>query len=170
MNSIRANCTSLKIEISENNTSDLLSIFIEDDGDGMSKDFLEKVIDPFTTTRTTRKVGLGIPLMKANSESCDGMFNIYSELGKGTNLQSTFKHSHIDRPIMGDIASVAGMLFSSHPEVNIQFIYNVDNKEFSLSSEEIKQELGEVSIQEPEVKIMIESILKTELDEIGAEV
>lgn len=169
MNSIRANCTNLEIFIEEDNLKDLITIKIEDNGDGMKKEFLERVIDPFTTTRTTRKVGLGIPLMKANAEACDGSFSISSTPKVGTKLEAIFKLSHIDRPIMGDISSVACMLFCSHPDVNLNFRYKVKENEFSLSSQEINLELDGVSIQEPEVRTMIENILNSELEELNIE-
>ena len=42
-------------------------IKISDDGCGMSEDMVRAVCDPFTTTRKTRKVGLGLPLLKIPS-------------------------------------------------------------------------------------------------------
>lgn len=167
MNSVRANCKELKVEIEENSSKDSIVIKIDDDGDGMEKEFLEKVIDPFTTTRTTRKVGLGIPLMKANAEACEGDLEISSETGVGTKLSAKFKLSHIDRPIMGDIASVMCMLYCSHPEINVVFKYRVNSNEFSLSSKEINQELEGLPINTPEVRLMIEDILKAELAELN---
>jgi len=166
MNSIRAEASSLGIDIIENVNTDNLSIKISDNGFGMDENMVKSVLDPFTTTRTTRKVGLGIPLFKANAESCNGDFSISSKLNIGTNVIVNFQLSNIDRPILGDISSVLSMLFSSHPDIKISFSYTKDKKYFSINTEEIKSELGEISIQEPEVKIMLENIIKTELNEI----
>lgn len=167
MNSIKAKASILEIDIIENTTSDCFSIKIRDNGTGMDRDMLKSVIDPFTTTRKTRKVGLGIPLLKANAENCNGQFIINSEINNGTILQAHFQLSHIDRPILGNISSVISMLFCSHPDVDVIFTFKKNDEKYSLSSNEIKHELQGISIQDLEVKSLVEEIIKTELLELN---
>jgi|LGOV01.1.fsa_nt_gb DNA mismatch repair ATPase MutL len=167
MNSVRADASILGIEIHENTDGDYLSIKITDNGFGMDDEMVKSVLDPFTTTRTTRKVGLGIPLFKANAENCNGNFSLSSKLNIGTKLIANFQLSNIDRPILGNISSVISMLFCSHPDIQISFTYKKDKKKYSLSSEEVKQELQGVSIQDLEIMKLVEEIIQSELDIIS---
>ena len=167
MNSVRAEANKLGVYIIENSNTDILSIIITDNGFGMDKKMVESVIDPFTTTRTTRKVGLGIPLFKANAEGCNGDFTITSELNVGTSVTANFQLSNIDRPILGDISSVMSMIFCSHPDIEVSFAYKKDDSKYNISTVDIKAELDGVSIQEPEVKSAIENIIVSELNELG---
>jgi len=97
-NSVRANASYVELQIIENKVEDSYSITIKDNGDGMDEDMLAKVSDPFFTTRTTRKVGLGLPLLKQNAERTGGHMKISSVLGEGTKTEAVFSHSNIDRP------------------------------------------------------------------------
>ena len=166
-NSIRAEASELVIEIIENTDKDILSIIITDNGFGMNKEMVKNVLDPFTTTRTTRKVGLGIPLFKANAEGCNGSFLITSELNIGTTVTANFQLSNIDRPVLGNISSVMSMIFCSHPDIEVSFAYKKHRSKYTLATKEIKNELGGISIQEPEVLSLVENIIISELNEIG---
>ena len=166
MNSVRAEASRLGVYIIENTKTDILSIIITDNGFGMSEEMVKNVTDPFTTTRTTRKVGLGIPLFKANAEGCNGNFSIISKLNIGTTVTANFQLSNIDRPVLGDISSVMSMVFCSHPDIEVSFSYKKDDTKYGISTEEIKAELGGVSIQDPEVKSAIEDIIVSELNEL----
>ncbi|WP_432664220.1 ATP-binding protein [Wukongibacter baidiensis] len=145
-NSIVAGASVIEIVINENLNEDTLTIIIEDNGKGMSEEEVSKVISPFFTSRTTRKVGLGIPMFKASAEACDGSFKITSEKGKGTYVEAVFKHSHIDRVPIGNMPDTMVVLVSS--DINIDFIYKhiINDKEYMLSTKEIKEVLGEVPI------------------------
>jgi len=166
MNSVRAEANKIGVHIIETTNIDILSIIITDNGFGMDKEMVKSVIDPFSTTRTTRKVGLGIPLFKANAEGCNGGFSIKSELNIGTIVTANFQLSNIDRPILGDISSVMSMVFCSHPDIEVSFTYKKDYNKYNISTEDIKTELGGVSMQEPEVKSAIEEIIVSELNEL----
>ncbi len=166
MNSVRAEASKLGVSIIENVNEDILSIIITDNGFGMDEKMVESVLDPFTTTRTTRKVGLGIPLFKANAEGCNGDFTITSELNTGTTVTAKFQLSNIDRPILGDIASVITMIFCSHTDIEVSFIYTKDSNPYSISTSQIKNELNGVSMQDLEVKSLIEDIINSELNEL----
>ncbi|MEG7531745.1 MAG: ATP-binding protein, partial [Hungatella sp.] len=121
-NSTRAGAKLVTITVDTNLAADRLTIIIEDDGCGMTPDQVSRVIDPFFTSRTTRKVGLGIPFFKYAAESTGGSFTITSSPGVGTKVSAIFGLSHIDRMPLGDISSTIHMLIVYHPET--EFIYH----------------------------------------------
>lgn len=148
-NSVSANAKHIRIAIIEDTGIDQLKLMVEDDGKGMSPEMVQKVIDPFFTTRTTRKVGLGIPLLKAAAEACDGYLKIQSKLGEGTIVEVVFKHSHIDRMPLGNLPSTILNLVVSYPHIFWQLRYQYNNNEFVFDDELIKKELEGLSLTEP---------------------
>ncbi|MGE5633109.1 MAG: ATP-binding protein [Caulobacteraceae bacterium] len=163
-NSVAADANLVEITIIEDIKSDILTIKIKDNGRGMSRELLEKVKDPFVTTRTSRKVGLGIPLMLAACKRCEGELTIESEVNVGTEVTAVFKHSHIDRAPMGNMADtmVSLILSGSGGERTVDFIYKhiVNNCEFRIDTRELKRILGEgVSLSEPEILTWIKDYI-----------
>ena len=158
-NSVRAGATMIQIMIQENLETDLYKIVIEDNGSGMDENTLSDVTNPFYTTRTTRKVGLGIPLLKQNAEMCGGKILLFSELGKGTKLEVYFRHSHIDRPPQGDIASTVKILIAGNPEIDFEYHHAINRDGFHLTTLELKQTLDGIPLNEPEVLAFIESMI-----------
>ena len=150
-NSIKAGAKRVYIGVTESEAADKLSISIEDDGCGMDEDFLRRVTDPFTTTRTTRRVGMGIPLFKMAAEMAGGSFRISSKKGEGTSLLGEFQLSHIDRPPLGDMAGTIAAIVQSTPEMELKYELKTDEGAFTFSTEEPKEVLGDVSLSEPEV-------------------
>src|SRR5690554_5477717 len=118
-NSISANSSLIKIKLYEDGTT--LTLVIEDDGKGIEPSILLKVADPFYTTRTTRKVGMGLSLLKAAAEGCGGDFEIKSQLGKGTVVQTSFKLDHIDCPPLGKMDETLTTLIICNPDID--FVY-----------------------------------------------
>ncbi|NLN71065.1 MAG: sensor histidine kinase [Chloroflexi bacterium] len=165
-NSVSAGADRVSISIDENLQDDLLTIQVEDNGKGMSAETVESIIDPFTTSRTERNVGLGIPLLKHAAESCDGWLSIKSKLGEGTQITVQFKHSHIDRMPLGNIADTLSTLVLGTPDINWVFTVKRNEKEFSFDDQEIKRELGGVSITEPEVIRFIRSYFVESIQEV----
>lgn len=159
-NSISAGAKNIKVQIEENSEKDLLKLSVSDDGRGMSEETVKKVIDPFVTSRTTRKVGLGIPLLKEAAEACNGFFELTSTLGKGTDLCVQFQRSHIDRMPLGDVSTTFQNLFFSNPLVHWMFEYRIDENEFVFDDQEIKDALQGVSITEPEVIRVIRNMFE----------
>jgi anti-sigma regulatory factor (Ser/Thr protein kinase) len=133
-NSVKAGAKNIEIKIEENDNKDFLSIEITDDGQGMKQDMAEKVTDPFVTTRTTRKVGMGLPLLKASAEQAEGSLTIDSVLGKGTKIKAVFKLSHIDRKPLGNMTDTIIALVMFNSETNIKYIHKRNNKEFIFDS------------------------------------
>jgi hypothetical protein len=142
-NSISADATIVEIEIEENLRQDELKIIVCDNGKGMSEEMVAQVVDPFFTTRTTRKVGLGIPLFKASAEACDGSFELCSKLGLGTTLKATFRHSHIDRVPLGSMAETIMTCVMSNPTGDLYYKHQINNKFFVFSTLDIRKVLGE---------------------------
>lgn len=150
-NSVSAKATRIVISVFEDTDNDRLRISVSDNGTGMNEEMIKKVKDPFITSRTTRKVGLGIPLLESAAELCDGFLEIESTQGKGTNLIVEFKRSHIDRMPLGDLPSSFLNLLVGFPQINWVFIYRVNKKVFEFDDQLIKKELEGVSLSEPAV-------------------
>lgn len=160
-NSVRAGATLIRIRVCVSPDKDSLTIRIEDNGCGMTAEQIEKVQDPFYTTRTTRKVGLGIPFFKQAAESAGGSFRIDSEEGKGTVVDASFRLSHIDRMPLGDISSTIYTLAVFHENVEIRYTYVFGENSFTLDTREIRNMLGNnISLSEPEVASFIRSYLE----------
>ena len=119
-NSIRAEASWIQIRICEDPEADLFLIEIQDNGCGMDEATLARVRDPFFTSRTVRKVGLGIPLLQQNAERTGGKVSIVSQPGQGTTLTARFGHSHLDRPPLGDVAETLTLLAAANPAIHFQ--------------------------------------------------
>lgn len=150
-NSLEAGATLIEVIIEEDLVADRLTITIRDNGRGMSQDQLARIADPFFTTRSTRHVGLGIPLFKAAAEHCNGSLTVTSRLGEGTTLQAIFQHSHIDRAPLGDIAGtlLAVILGKS---CDLHYVHRVDGREFAFHTRDVRAILGDVPLTHPEVR------------------
>lgn len=148
-NSIRADASFIKITIEESPSKDVFSFTVEDNGCGMDEEMLKRVSDPFVTTRTTRKVGLGISLLKSCAQQTGGDVKIESKVGEGTTLRAFFSYSHIDRQPLGDIATVMMSLISMNPGIDFYYAHKFEDKEFTLDTKELRAILGEeVSLSE----------------------
>jgi len=137
-NSIQASATKIEIMITEDKSKDLLVIRIKDNGRGMSEETLCKVLDPFYTTRTTRRVGMGLSLLSQAAKESNGSFEINSVIGEGTEVKASFQYSHIDRKPMGDIKSTLISLMISYPEINIIFVHQDEDGTDIIDSNQLK--------------------------------
>jgi hypothetical protein len=158
-NSIRANATLIEIIVTEDKKNDICILLISDNGCGMSKEMVEQATNPFFTTRKTRKVGLGLALLKQNTEMANGRFNIISEVDKGTTVEATFQLSNVDRPELGEIWD--SLYLTMLGNKNLEFIYEhrTNNGTFKFSSAEIRSNIEGVSMQQTEVgKAILEFI------------
>ena len=166
-NSVTAGARHISILVTIDTSADMLTIVIEDDGCGMSEELLSKVTSPFTTTRTTRKVGLGIPMIMQLCEMCEGHFDIQSEVGKGTKLTLSFQASHVDLPPMGSLPETMLTLVNGTPEgIEFKLVYTLDENSFDFDTEEVRQMLGEdVPLNTPEVLSWIRDYIKENIEE-----
>lgn len=165
-NSVRAGASLVKIEVLADTARNTLSITIADNGCGMSGEQLAKVSDPFFTTRSTRKVGLGIPFFKQAAEGTGGSFSIRSKEGAGTVTEAVFVLDSIDRMPLGDMTATIHTLVTCHEEMDFYYRYARDGREFTLDTREMKEILGNVPLSSPEVS----GFLKEYLDENRREV
>lgn len=164
-NSTRAKANNITLEVLENYDADTLTLIFKDDGCGMSAETVEKVTNPFFTTRTTRKVGLGLPLLKQNTEMTGGSMNIESEVGVGTTVTAVFGLTHLDRPPMGDLAGTLVLTIAAHPEIRFLFHFKRtqdgnDTIDYTLDTDELYEALDGVSLQEPEVMAYLKEMVE----------
>ena len=144
-----------------------LTFTVEDDGCGMSPEFLAKVADPFTTTRTTRKVGLGIPMLKQSAEMCGGSFDIQSQQGVGTKLKATFDLGNIDCIPMGDVCDTLLTLVVLNPDrPEFVFLASSPAAQASFDTREVRAALGDVPLNEPDVIAWIRDSINEEFKPI----
>lgn len=150
-NSIKAEAKLITVSF-DLDQSGVLTFTVTDDGRGMSPEFLQKVTDPFTTTRTTRKVGLGIPMLQQSAEMTGGRLSLTSQLGKGTVIGATFDLHHIDCIPMGDICDSLLTLIILNP-ARPEFVYRAKSPDRSASfdTREVRAALGDVPLNEPDV-------------------
>lgn len=140
-NSIAAGASQVAICIRKDTRNDELVITVKDNGQGMDDELIAKVMDPFITSRTTRKVGLGIPLLKQAANACNGDLTIQSQPGKGTLLTAKFQECHIDRMPIGNLADTFLTLLLGTPEVNWVLDYQVNDEIFHFDDTEVKEVL-----------------------------
>ena len=150
-NGVSAGAQNITITIVEDLRADRLTLTVEDDGRGRDAAMVEQVTNPFITTRTTRKVGLGIPLLKLAAEMCDGGLTVESTPNVGTTVNVDFQRSHIDRMPLGDVAGTMLSLLIGWPQVHWVLRYRVDDEEFVFDDAPIKEELGDLPLSDPEV-------------------
>lgn len=165
-NSITANATNIQITLNIDEEKDKLQIIIWDNGCGMGEEFLKKVTNPFTTTRTTRKIGLGIPLFKAGCEACNGSFKITSVKNQGTKVKAEYRLSHIDRPPLGELAETIHTIITVNPEINIDFSCSVGKKVFILKTKVLKETLQGLPLNHNDVSIWLLGFLQDGLKEL----
>lgn len=159
-NSINAGAKNIEIKIIEDSSKDLLIIEIEDDGKGMDTDTIANVTNPFFTTRTTRRVGLGLAFLEESANSAGGKLSVVSELQKGTKVIAEFQLSHIDRKPVGNIADTLVTLVSTNEEVNIRYIENKNRSKFIFDTRDIKSIFPGMHINSTEVLILIKKYIQ----------
>lgn len=166
-NSISAKADTIQIIVEEDQTADRLRMCVVDNGVGMSDEMVKRVVDPFVTSRTTRKVGLGIPLLKAAAEACNGQLKIQSAPGKGTTLTVEFQESHIDRMPLGNLAETILTLVVGSPEVHWIFKYTVNGQAFEFDNQPLRETLGDVPLTDPAVLKYLRENLETGIAEVS---
>lgn len=159
-NSIHANATLIQVLIIDSIKQNIIEIKIIDNGCGIAPKNITSVCDPFYTTRTTRKVGLGIPFFKESIEATGGTFTISSSLGNGTKVTGIFIKDHLDTPPMGNIVDTILTLIQADEKIDYLFEYATDDFTFKLDTKKIKEILGDVLINQPEIIIWLKDFIK----------
>ena len=158
-NSVAAGAAHVDITLAEEGGD--IALTIADDGRGMSPELLATVSDPFTTTRTTRKMGLGLPLLRLAAEQTGGSLDIESTLGVGTTVRALFRGGHIDCPPVGDMAGTVTLLVQGAPELELTYVHRAGGRSFRLDTRALRAELGEgISLAEPEVVLWLRDYLQ----------
>ncbi len=166
-NGIRAGGTLLIIDVRESTADDLLTFSVEDNGRGMPVEKAERLDDPFVTTRTTRRVGLGLSLLASAARRCAGDISVQTTPGRGTRVTATFGHSHIDRAPLGDLASTLCVLIAGNPHIDFRYSHKVDEKEFVIDTRDLKTELGGLALGEPNVAHFLTEFIRRSLAELA---
>ncbi len=165
-NSVAADAKSIDLTLEED-AQHLCCLTVADNGKGMSPEFLANVTDPFTTTRTTRKVGMGLPLLRMMAEQTGGRLEIESEVGVGTAVTVWFQADHIDCPPLGDMPSTVALLIQGAPDVEWTYRHATPKGDFTLDTRELRTILGpDVPLSEPDVTLWIQEYLQEQEQEI----
>ncbi len=156
-NSVEAGASHIELSIVEDLAVDTLTITVTDDGRGMDAATVQKLTDPFYTTRKTRHVGLGVPLLASAAEHCDGRLVVESEPGIGTTVTATFRHSHIDRAPLGNMVDTLLAFVLAEPKppqqpIELSYRHCVDGRAFELDTAAIRRELAGVPFSHPGVR------------------
>ncbi len=167
-NSVRANARLIEIIINEDPAADRYSLQITDNGKGIEPEMLLTVSDAYTTSRTSRKVGLGLPLLRQNAEQAGGGFSIASQLGQGTQVLAWFGHKHLDRPPLGDIAGVLVQLFAAFPEIVFIYKHQTTKGDYVCDTREIMESLDGTPLHQSDIRKFVIEMIDENLDEIGA--
>ena len=170
-NSINAKAKTVHIDVREDFRTNQLIAVVEDDGVGMTDEMTKQIMDPFFTSRTERKVGLGIPLLKESAEATHGGMKITSTLGEGTKIEATFQHSHIDRMPLGDLPSTFLTLTLAHPEVHWVFRYTFNppykgsSRVFEFDDQPLKEAIDGLPMTHPDVLAYLRSTFQDGIEE-----
>jgi len=169
-NAREAGASLVRLTIDEDLGADRLTIVVEDNGPGMDEETLKEVLDPFFTTRTTRHVGLGLPLFAAAAERCDGDLKVESALGQGTRVTATFQHSHIDRAPLGRIADTLLAFLMGELPCDLVYLHRRNGQEFSLDTRIVRQEVGQIPFSHPAVREWIREYIEQEEENLTCSV
>jgi len=165
-NSLTAGASVIKLTVNEDITGDLLTIEIEDNGKGMTAQQVMSLEEPFFTSRTTRRVGMGIPLFKQSAVQSSGDLKVFSELGLGTKVTATFRYSHIDRPPLGDLANSFILMVSANPQKEFYLKYIYNGSEYIFDTVEVKEILDGLPLNNPSVIKMLNGMVDENIKDI----
>lgn len=158
-NSVKAKASLITITVNESLNADTLTITIADNGCGMSEETAQAAVDPFYTTRTTRKVGLGLPFIKMAAEMTGGSFSIESAVGAGTSVKAVFGLRHIDRMPLGDMCSTMLTLISGSPQIDFVYTHLSGGQDFTMDTRQFREILGDVPLNAPEVLTFVKDYI-----------
>ncbi len=168
-NSIRAGAKLIEISVDEDSENNLLTIEIKDDGHGMDQNTVQKVLDPFYTTKTVRRIGLGLPLLKDAAERSGGTFQINSQENQGTTVKATFGLRHLDRQPLGAIINIMVILIISNSDIDFFYKHRHNDRRFEMDTREIRKEIEDVPINHPQIIKYIRGTMEEGLREIEPE-
>ena len=166
-NSVRADASLIEISVIENTGDSTLEVVIRDNGCGMTAEQVENVIDPFFTTRTTRRVGLGVPFFKMACEMTGGSFDIKSKVGVGTTVTAVFHTDSIDCMPLGNIEDTIHSLVTLNGHIDFLYVRKIDENDFTLDTKELREILGDIPFNEPQVSMFIRNYIIENSNELA---
>lgn len=166
-NAISAGAQNIEILIDENEQTDLLTIKVIDDGWGMDEEYVKKAVNPFTTSRKTRRVGMGLPLLKQAAIECNGDLTIASKLSEGTTVHIWFTHSHINRMPIGNMVATIITLLIDGSHFDLQYIHRINSQQMVFDTRQIRQVLEDVPLNHPDVIEWVRQSLQSEIVELS---
>lgn len=165
-NSVRAGARQIDLEITVDTASDRLSLLIADDGSGMNPGQLSRATDPFFTSKSGKKTGMGLPLLDEAARLSEGSMKVESSPGAGTRVRATFRLSHIDRKPMGRIADTMVALIAGYPDADFTLTVVGDGIRFNFSTREIKKKFKDLKINSPAVLSFIRRLVDENTEEL----
>ena len=165
MNSVKAGARTLTLKIYDSWTDNVIRMTIIDDGCGMSEEMASRAADPFTTSRTTRKIGMGLAFMKGLTETCNGSFELKSQVGVGTEVIAEVEKECIDTPPLGDLGEISMETIQANPDIDYILEYTTDSNQFVFTSMEVRKELDGVSLMEPEILLWIKEYINQGIEQ-----
>jgi len=166
-NAIAAGADTIDIRVAERPSADNLTITLHDNGRGMPPDKLHHLDDPFVTTRRTRRVGLGLSLLTAAAKRCEGGVTATVQPGKGTTVTAVFRHSHIDRAPLGDIAGTLATLIVGSPHIDFIYTHSVEERAFILDTRRLKSE--GLALSDPLTAAQLQELIRRSLAGLAGE-
>jgi hypothetical protein len=167
-NGITAGAGCMQIRVDENRRQDLLTLAVSDDGRGMPTAKLNNPGDPFITSRTNRRVGMGLSLLAAAAQRCGGRLEIETEAGRGTRTAATFRYSHIDRAPLGDMAATITSLILGNPGIDFVYTHIIDGAEFTLDTRELREGPADNSLADPVVLQRLAQSIRDTLNRLAS--
>ena len=159
-NGAEAGATRVEILVDEDPATDTLRIVVTDNGRGMDADTAGRALDPFFTTRQTRVVGLGLPLLRQAAEAAGGGLHVASEPGAGTRVEALFGLTHLDRAPLGDVETTVLVLMASHPDVDLDWTHRRGDREYSLAAADLRSALDGASLGSPAGLALLRSAVR----------
>ena len=165
-NSVSAGATHISLSIEDSLKNESLKISIKDNGKGMDQEQVKSLSDPFFTSRTTRRVGMGIPLFKQAAEQTGGSLEVNSVIGIGTEVVASFVNSHIDRAPLGDVANSFILMVSANPNIDFELKYDKDGNVYEFNTVEVRGVLEDLQLNDPSVIRMLTSMIDENIKDL----
>jgi hypothetical protein len=166
-NGIAAGATCIHISVDEARKKNLLQIVIQDNGAGIPEEKINKVNDPFVTTRVSRRIGLGLSLLETATHRCNGGMTITSEAGKGATVRAMFRYDHIDRAPLGDMAATISTLVAGNSGIDFVYTHSINGKTFTMDTRDIRRKLSVRSIADLKVAQYLEKSVNQTLERLN---
>ena len=165
-NSIEAGALTISIEIWDDPVGGVTGFSVLDNGKGINQEILQKITDPFYTTRNTRKVGMGLAILDQNTKQTGGSLTILSTPGTGTSVKAEFIRNHPDTLPQGDLAGVITQLITGNTDIDFSIVVKIAEKEFSISTVGIRNEIGDIPLNNLKIRKMILELISENMNEL----